>query len=317
MGMIVNKTEETVISSLGWVDGGHLWVLQTPKMKISSLRLSDSGWLQLFAGTGDFFSVQHFWGNDWSKMDHLELTVHSFDDPGHALARISLRPDREAFEGDAQLWEDVPSVYIGPLEGHYYLFIVHPSAKKVERQRLDWFEKQYDTDYQGIGPPLEVPHSHFVLVPIQRSARPVLYDLRMAKVVREIDLGATQYKPGTPELGFSDDGDYLYALNYDTLVQIDRSNWRILRSLPLENQVLTQDLRFVGDFSFTGKENLCVVPRPFSADVALVDIRTMRLITHVSVGGQPIQAIVLRNGRVISRDWQTGALLTGMRPSSP
>jgi hypothetical protein len=313
--MFANKTEKIVISSLGWEDGGSLWILGTPTMRINRCRLSDARWLQLFVGTGDHFSVQHFWGNDWSKMNHFELTLHSFDNPNHVLARISLKADGEAFEGDSQLWDEVPSVYVGPLKGHYYVFIVHCSARKVERQQLDWFEKQYDTDYQTIGPALEVPHSHFILLPIQRSTRLVLYDLRAAKIVREIDLGGMPYKPGTPEIAFSSDGKILYALNYDTLVQLDRSDWHVLRSLPLTNQEPGESMKFVGSLSFTGKEGLCVVARPFSSDVALVDIPKMQAVSHVTVGGQPIQAIMLGDGRVLARDWQTGALLTGTRPT--
>jgi hypothetical protein len=309
--MIVSASASTVISSLGWVDHGNLWVLSTSTGKIDHFPLSDARALQLFVGSDDHFSVQHFWGNDWDKVDQMQLTAHSFDNPSVILARIVLRPDHETFEGDSKAWEKLAHVYLGPLKGHYYLFIVDPTTKKVERQRLDWFEKQYNTDYQGIGPALEVPRSHFVLLPIQRSPTPILYDLVAAKVVREIDLGAAQYKPGTPQLAFSSDGKFLYALNYDTLVQLDRSNWRVLRSLVLQNSGPGGSIKFVGSFSFAAKEGLCVVARPYSSDVAIVDMLKMQAITHVRVGGQPLQVVMLVDGTVFARDWHTGELLTG------
>jgi hypothetical protein len=122
--MIVNRAGSVAISSLGWIDHGSLWVLSASTGKIEHVPISDASFLQLFVGGDDLFAVQHSWGNDWKKMNRIDLTAHSFTHPDMALARIVLDADRETFEGDSTAWASVPRAYVGALDGHYYLFLI-------------------------------------------------------------------------------------------------------------------------------------------------------------------------------------------------
>jgi len=101
MEMITNRAGSVAISSLGWIDHGSLWVLSAGSAEIEHVPISEARFLQLFSGGDNLFAVQHSWGNDWEKVNHIELTIHSFSHPGTALSRIVLATDRETFEGNS------------------------------------------------------------------------------------------------------------------------------------------------------------------------------------------------------------------------
>ena len=56
-------------------------------------------------------------------------------------------------------------------------------------------------------------------------------------------------------------------------------------------------------------EGFAVIPRPFSADIAIIDPVTLTLDRTVPTSGQPLVAAVLDDSRIIARDWKTGDLL--------
>jgi len=55
--MITNPDETMIISSLGWVDKGNLWLLNTRSDDIKKIALSDADCLSLHYEGGDFFQL--------------------------------------------------------------------------------------------------------------------------------------------------------------------------------------------------------------------------------------------------------------------
>jgi hypothetical protein len=70
--------------------------------------------------------------------------------------------------------------------------------------------------------------------------------------------------------------------------------------------------QFIGEFEFNKDESLCAVARPFSGDVIALDILTFEIRYCCKTGGQPLKAVLLKDGRVFARDWKIGALLKGI-----
>ena len=56
---------------------------------------------------------------------------------------------------------------------------------------------------------------------------------------------------------------------------------------------------------------MCVVARPFSGDVVVLDPTDLNTRFKCEIGHEPLEAVVLRDGGVVARDWQTGRLLRG------
>jgi YVTN family beta-propeller protein len=52
-----------------------------------------------------------------------------------------------------------------------------------------------------------------------------------------------------------------------------------------------------------------VVPRPGSGDVVLIDAVTLDVISVLSIGRQPLEAVLTASGEVVARDWETGDTL--------
>ena len=156
-----------------------------------------------------------------------------------------------------------------------------------------------------------MPSKGILLLTIQRDSRPVFYDPTAGKVVGSLDLGAKQYKPGTPQLWFSRDGRRLWATDYDTLVLLQAPEWKIIHSFKLQNGDSQTSLKFVGNFALNRNETLCAVARPFSSDIVIINANDLSFVDRVVVGHQPLEVVLFSDGTVLARDWQTGTLLKG------
>lgn len=115
---------------------------------------------------------------------------------------------------------------------------------------------------------------------------------------------------GNPELFFRRRAAELWAADYDTLIKLESTLWRVVRSRKLQ-KAASGTAQFIGEFSFDANETLCAVARPFSGDIVGIDPDTMRTKYRAKVGSQPIEVALLRDRRVFARDWQTGSLLAG------
>ena len=303
--MLVAAGEGIVVGHLGWVDRGSLWVLDTASGAAALLELGDYEYLVLVDGERDWFSVRRqLESGGWS------VSVHHLADPATVIASARRDGEEVTLEGPADAWSHVARVYAGwdPAEGAYVMLRIEPGGERGDVHPLEWFNRDdYDLGYQSVLTPAEVPGSDVVVVPVQRSSELVLYDALERAVVRKVML-AGHY--GNPTARFRSERE-LWADDYDTLVRVDASDWSVVKAKRLQS-VSRGSQRFIGRWDFTSDRTRCIVARPFSGDVLVLDTERMRVTHRAKLGRQPLDAAVLSDGRVFARDWQTGDLVTGV-----
>ena len=304
--MISDAKEKYVISSLGWVDKGSLWILNTDSESIDSIRLSDANYLSLHSGKEDYFSVLHHYDNNL-----LRISAHSASTPEQTISNIFLEDSEHRFEGDISVWKYLPkayvSYYIHQGIADYWLCLIDFVEQQVSLQQFQWFDDNYDKGYQGIVGVTEIPDSELLLVSVQRDSRPVLYDPRKRQMIRKIQLDD---RHGNPNLRFRSKANELWADDYDTLVKLNPTDWTIKASKKL--QVVTEGTsQFIGEFQFNHDESLCAVARPFTGDIVALDTGTFKIRYSCKTGSNPLQVAILKDNRIFARDWQTGKPLKG------
>jgi len=305
--MISNPERTVLVSSVGWVDHDALWRFDVPAASPERLPLGTGArYLSLHSSGSGYFSVGHH-----SDGARAELTVHRFSDPMNVVARATVTTSECKMAGDASAWQEVPLLYVEYLGfapwKDFVLLKIAPSTGQIEVQRLEWYDDTYDKGYQGIIGVLELPGEDSALVSVQRSSELILHDLATGRKNGSIDLGG---RGGNPILQSRNGGNEIWASDYDTLVVLERSEWRIVRSARLQGAV-TGTQQFIGDYSFTPDEQICVVARPFSGDVVGIDAATLKMWRSAKVGRQPLEVAALPGGEVVARDWKTGDLLRG------
>lgn len=304
--MLIDSTESVLVSHLGWVDSGSVWICATATAKTRQVKLSEAKNLSLHEGEQGTFSIAHHFYNNC-----FEITAHETATPEKVLARITVVDSKSAFDGDIGIWKKLPRAYVAyytqPNAEAFRLFLVDAAQRTVELQSFEWFDDSYDHGYQGIIEVIEVPHTELLLVSVQRDSHPVLYDPKQRKVVQKLTLTDRR---GNPMLRFRRTANELWADDYDTLLRLDPSDWSVHNKVRLQ-EAAEGTLQFIGNFSFNKDESLCVVGRPFSGDVVALDTRKFKVTHKASLGGQPLDAEALSNGRVFARDWKTGDLLRG------
>ena len=305
--MISNPEGITLLSCLGWVDHDALWRFDVTAGRIDSIPL----------GSGARYVSLHSWGADRFSVGHhfdgarFEVTVHSFSDPREVLARAVVKEGDKKLVGDPSAWRDVPHLYVEYLAfapwKDFVLLKVCPSTDLLELQRLEWYDDAYDKEYQSVIGVLELPGEDSALVSVQRSSRLILHDLETGMKKGSIELAG---RGGNPRLELRNAGKEIWASDYDTLVVIQKEDWRIIRSARLQGAVAGTQ-QFIGDFSFAPDGNVCVVARPFRGDVVGIDAATLKIKRSARLGRQPLEVAAVQQGDVVARDWKTGDLLHG------
>lgn len=306
--MILNQVETQIITSLGWVDHGAFLVWDIESDETRRIAVSDADHVALLPGRDDYFAVVHN-----RDRGGYAVSVRHIAAPDDVLANAVVEGGVGRLEGDSDAWRTVPHSYSGYDPGGsdgapYTLLLIDASASTCEVQRMEWFnDESYDLMYQGMGSPVEVPGELVVLIPIQRSSQPVIYDVSSRAVVGRLKL-ADRF--GNPSLRFRTPTE-LWADDYDTILRLDRDGWakRDERLLQPTNH---EDVRqFIGSWAFDASRSLCVVGRPFSGDVVGIDTQTFATTKRAVLGGQPLEVAVLSDGRVLARDWKSGRALRG------
>jgi hypothetical protein len=230
-----------------------------------------------------------------------ECTIRPADDPLAVLATATFTGRGWTFDGDASLWENVPRYVRAGVGGQTYLLHIDPDAD--EPDPLDWYvHGGYDLVYQGLVDVSAVPGSHVLIMSIQRDSHPVLYDPDQRRVVGKIALAE---RHGNPRPWFSTGGDQLWIADYDTLLRLD-STWTTRSAAQLQPPKGTMG-QFIGNFWLTPDETRCIVPRPFSDDVLILDATTLAARDAIKTTSQPLDAALVR-GQLITRDWQSRAV---------
>lgn len=310
--MLADSKGSAVVSSLGWVDHGNLWVMDIRRDQADTLTLSDAKYVSLHPGNNDYFSVNHRFDGPQAK-----ITVHHFSKPGEILASALLTSEGTEMVGDLSVWSNVQKNYVvyytGPFWSASCLLQVAPQARRIELQQFGWYNSDYDKGYQGVIGVVECPHDGLLIVSVQRDSHPVLYDPNSQRKVGAIELCN---RGGNPTLFFRRRANELWADDYDSIAKLEPGTWRVIDSRRLQSDA-AGTRQFVGGFSFGADEKLCLVARPFSRDVVGLDPTTLQTRFQCTLKGQPLEAMVLPDGSVIARDWKSGALLRGqLNPST-
>lgn len=305
--MISNPEETTLLSSVGWVDHDALWRFDGRDGSIDAVPLeSGARYASLHSLGSERFAVAHHFDGT-----RFEVSVRSFSDPSIVLARAVVADGKSALTGDISAWTAVPRLYVEYLRfapwNDFVLLSVSPSTSSIEVQRLEWYDQSYDKGYQGVIDVLDVPAARAALLSVQRSSRLILHDVETGKQRRSIELAG---RGGNPRLELRNSGKEVWASDYDTLVVLRTEDWQIDRQVRLQTAAAGTQ-QFIGDFSFARDQPVCVVARPFSGDVVGVDLPNLRIEWSARVGGQPLEVAVLAQGKVVARDWKTGAPLRG------
>ena len=303
----MSADRSTIVSSLGWVDRGALWAYSDASRKVRSIRLGAAKYLSFRAGTDDHFAVVHH-GEDRVS----EITVHRFPEVGQVLARAVIGVEDGVLSGDTDAFAHVPRHYIGSLTtpswADFGLITIDVPRGRVLLSPFPWFDdRSYDKMYQGIVGVAEIPDSPLLLISIQRTSTVVIHDPVTSRKVGEVKVGDGG---GNPTLYFRRRAPELWADDYDTLVRLDATTWRVLDRRRLQGAA-SGTRQFIGQFTMDAAEELCAVARPFSGDVVGVDVETFKVRLVADTPGQPLEVAMLAGNRVIARDWKSGALLTG------
>lgn len=141
--MLTNTSENFVISSLGWVDGGSLWTFRLDEQRARRVPLGDAKHLTLHARTDDHFSVVHH-----HEGSRVEISVHHFEDVSTALGRALKDAEGSSVVGPPSIWAHVQTNYTayykGPFWSDHALVRVDPTKQSVSLQQFNWYTGEYD-----------------------------------------------------------------------------------------------------------------------------------------------------------------------------
>jgi hypothetical protein len=305
--MIYNDKYGKIISNLGWVDKGSLWFHDLELKKSYSEKISSADYLSLNQINKDYFSILHLLGDN-----HFMISIHHFDNPGKILSSYDFNNYKITIKDEEALIKYVPRYYIVGLKqnGSYdnHLAILSSNSIIIDFEIFDWYRNgAYDFGYQNLLTVNEF--NDLLLFTIQRDGSLYLYDKNKEKLIKRISLPGNL---GNPRLRFLSSNDYILIDNYDTIVKLKVNNWKVKKSKLIQAPDNNMAQQFIGEFNLTPDEKACIIPRPFSGDVVILDTKKLKIRQTINIGKQPIEAILSNDGQIISRDWQSGEFLDGV-----
>lgn len=292
-----------LVSHLGWVDQGSLWILDAERMQPRTLSLGDALHLQIHGGSCDRFVVEQHFGDS----RRIIISVQTFERPQHPLVTVEIRGWVAKVDGDLAAFDGLPSSFVGYLGPDaaatpgYFLTVV--TREGVEVRRIDWFDGRFDPGYQSVMSVFERPGPEY-LFSVQRSSNLVLCSADLVEV-RQVPLAG---RGGNPRVVRDPVTGALWATDYDTVVRLDAASLEV-RSAALLQPEVSGARMFAGD-PWPVPQGGVLVCRPGQGDVVLVGPDGTELQGRWATGRQPLAAAMV-GGQVIARDWQSGDLLFG------
>lgn len=147
-----------------------------------------------------------------------------------------------------------------------------------------------------------MPETDELLFGVVRSSELVLCAPDSASVIRQVRLTGNL---GNPEPYVRRHAPEVWAINYDTVVRVDRRQWQVT------GDHFGGGRRFLGRLGWPPDERHVVVPRPGCGDVLVLDPADLSVRHRIRIGRQPFEAVVLPAGHVVARDRESGDLLLG------
>lgn len=312
--MLVDASGTQAISYLGQVDKGAFWVCGGNDHSGRHVEVPGASNLLIHDGRDDFFGVS--WQPTRTEFCLAAYRHSNVSAPAGLLrTRLDVAPGvsrrgrftvPSVLEGDPAVLNHLPRAYV--LRGDLLprLAIIHGESNNVEVVPLSWFEDQYDTQYQSVQEVAEFPGHRELVFSIQRDSRLVVFDPVTNAISRHVELAQ---RNGGGHFVHRRKAQQLWASDYDTLVCLDVETWKTLGAVRLQGDAPGGGRQFIGDHSFTSDEKFCIVARPYSADVLIVDAGSISVAHRVITGDQPVDAMLLDCRSIIARDRETGNLL--------
>ena len=302
--MICDSKLKFAISNLGWIDKGNLWIYDNSENNIRTVFLSDSKYLSIFEGSADYFAVCHNYEDSL-----FEISIHHFSQPEIILCKLIFNNYKTDITGDGDLIKYIPKYYIAGfnINGEYksHLIAIHDKSIKIDDSKIEWFQKgNFDFGYQGLTGVTE--YNDELLFCVQRDGSIYRVNKESNQLVAKIEL-AMHF--GNPKVTFNKGKTILFTDDYDTLIRINPSTWRIEKQTRFQNADQGTN-QFIGSYSCNKNNELITLARPFSSDVVLID-KDLNIKYYCKIGRQPLESVVLDNKKVIARDWKSGDFLTG------
>jgi hypothetical protein len=294
--MIFDKNARLLIDNMGWVDRGALWVYDVAKQKEKLIGIDGAKFLSLQAGEHGFFRMVH------GESADRAISVRRIAEPEVEVTSVRYYDDEPVFGGKIEFWKSVDSAAVVPTEKDKQLLHIDAAHGQVTKLDLSWFTNaNYDLGYQQLVGCLTLPGSHLVVVSVQRSSRLIVIDTRKNQPAAQIELAD---RGGNPVMRIRSASDFL-ADDYDTLCRVDLKTMSVVAKKELQAGSTHFARLFIGDYDLNA-DGTCVVARPYSGDVLLVDSERFEELSRAPADGQPLHACMVSETRVVTRDWKTG-----------
>jgi hypothetical protein len=291
--MIFDKNARLLVDNIGWVDRGALWVYDVAKQKEKLIGIDGAKFLSLQAGEHGFFRMVH------GESADRAISVRRIAEPEVEVTSVRYYDDEPVFCGEIEFWKSVDSAALVSAGKGKQLLRIDAAHGQVTNLDLSWFtDANYDLGYQGLVGCLTLPGSHLVVVSVQRSARLIVIDTRKNQAAVQIALAG---RGGNPAMRIRSATDFL-ADDYDTLCRVDLKTMSVVATRQLQ---ATTRMLFIGDYDLNA-DGTCVVARPYSGDVLLVDSERFEELSRAPADGQPLHVCMVSETRVVTRDWKTG-----------
>ncbi|MFN8037191.1 MAG: hypothetical protein U0V73_14785 [Acidimicrobiia bacterium] len=299
--MLLSPDGRRVLSHAGWADEYRwLWSYDVEAGREERLHEFTNGFRMRSSADGRHLLIVE----SLEDQSH-RCTVRSVDRPLDVLATAVHREERWSFDGEADLLSSVPRYVHVWANDRDQLLHIDPDDAQLDP--LTWYnEGSYDLGYQGLLEPYEVPGSELLVVCVQRDSHPVLYDPATRTVRDRLSLAD---RGGNPSVHFRTASREVWIDDYDTLVRLRTGTWEVLDSVRLQHTSEERVRLFIGGFWFPLDERVCVVARPFSGDVLLIDPTSFETIGSVHLGEQPVDAVLCADGTLVARDWKSRRVL--------
>lgn len=251
-------------------------------------------------------------------------TVRPTSDVERIVASATWDGGAWEFSGDSSVWSSLPrwvvvrqdkserapdDVWLSEDADRSGLVQLAPGPQPVDP--LSWYWRgTYDHLYQGLHHPVAVPGTDLIVFGVQRSGELVLYDPAHRRVVRNVPLAD---RGGNPDPYMRRLRPEAWAIDYDTLVRVDVNTWQVVGKRKLQDPAPGLDRNFAGRLWFPFDEQFCLVARPFSGDVLIIDPLTLETVDAVAIGTQPLDAVIV-GGQLVARDWNPRTLHTAPLP---
>lgn len=308
--MILSNDETHIVSSFPNVDKGGIWTHNIQTGETRSIELSRASHLTLYPGQNDLFAAVHQYMGA-----RVEISIHNVTEPEKQLARLDITGEVWRFEGDDEAWQHLPTVFVAYFtpqvnaDANYHLITVLPGGRAIDISKLEWYDRLHMETNGGVGTVLATPDQEYLLYEIERDPKPLrFFHLLKKRITEKVKLSYPSF--GVRTIMVHPSKRELWVTDTETLYRLQRGKWfgwSVKDSLTV--QITRADREYVGNFTFTKDGKTCVIARPFRGDVVFVDTDAFKLIGRALTGSNPRAAVMLKDQRVLARDWNTGALM--------